>query len=182
MKTCRACRNDFEPMRPMQRACSLLCAQAIAEAKRHKEERAETKRRLLAIKPRSQWMKEAQVEFNKYIRLRDEGLACICCGRYPNGAETGGDFDAGHYRSRGAAPHLRFDERNVHAQLKHCNRYAFDVAAYRAGLSARIGESAVEALEADNAPRKYDIPALRLIRDTYRAKTRALLAEHKEAA
>ncbi len=30
--------------------------------------------------------------------------------------KLGGGFDAGHYRSRGAAPHLRFYTLNIHGQ------------------------------------------------------------------
>ena len=83
-------------------------------------------------------------------------------------------MDAGHYRSRGSAPHLRFDERNVHSQRKQCNRYGFDITGYRNGLIARIGLEAVEALEAEQAPKHYTAADLKAIRDEYRAKAKAL--------
>lgn len=73
------------------------------------------------------------------------------------------------------APHLRFSEQNVHAQRKQCNRYgAGNVVGYRLGLIERIGLAAVEALEADNAPRKYTADDLRGIKAEYARKAREL--------
>ena len=88
---------------------------------------------------------------------------------------TGNNVDAGHYRSVGSAPHLRFDERNCHAQSKHDNRYlAGNAVEYRKGLIQRIGLKAVEELEADNTPRKWSREELVQIRDKYRAKLKEL--------
>src|SRR3546814_4920656 len=73
---------------------------------------------------RSDWTKKAQIAFNKFIRLRDARKPCICCGKpLTDGALTGGGYDAGHYRSTGSAPHLRFIEDNCHAQRKQCNQW-----------------------------------------------------------
>lgn len=171
---CKVCKGDFIKFNSLQTICAKLrCLKQAGKLKR-REEAAELKKRKEAVKSRSQWMKEAQNEFNRYIRLRDRNHGCICCGRKSSGSSLGGEFDAGHYRSRGAASHLRFDERNVHAQLKHCNRYAFDSSAYRAGLCERIGEREVEALEADNSKRKFSIGDLAAIKGLYRSKSRAL--------
>ena len=91
------------------------------------------------------------------------------------GMSRGGDWDAGHYRSTGSAPHMRFDEANCHAQLKQCNRYGGGRAVdYRIGLIARIGLDEVERIEADQTVRKWTIPELREIRDEYRRKAKAL--------
>ena len=123
-------------------------------------------------------MKDAQAAFNKYIRLRDAGKPCICCGGNLTSDAIGGGFDAGHYRSVGSAPHLRFDERNVHGQRKQCNRYGAGRAVdYRIGLIGRIGIDQVESLEADQTPRKLTVEDLRQIRDAYRAKARELEKE-----
>jgi hypothetical protein len=148
---------------------------AKKQAKEAREERAKDKAKRETLKTRSDWIKETQIAFNRYIRLRDAGKPCICCGR-PLGLEAvGGGFDCGHYRSVGSAPHLRFDERNAHGQTKQCNRYGSGRAVdYRFGLIARIGLAAVEALEADQTPRKWSIDELKAIRDTYRAKAKAL--------
>lgn len=83
----------------------------------------------------------------------------------------GGSRDAGHYRSRGAAGWLRFNEDNCHSQAKKCNRYGSGRATeYRVGLIARIGLERVEALEANNTPIKWTIIELKAIKATYTAK------------
>lgn len=179
-KKCRVCKSEFEPRRMGQKVCSPLCAAAFAKSERAKKERKDAIRQRREtrekLKTRADYMREAQAAFNAYIRLRDEGLPCICCGRYSTGQTRGGDWDAGHYRSRGAAPHLRFDERNCNAQLKKCNRYAAgNVVGYRAGLIERIGIEAVESLEADQVSRKWSKEDLIEIRDAYRAKRRDLM-------
>ena len=84
-------------------------------------------------------------------------------------------MDAGHYRSRGSAPHLRFDERNCHAQAKRENRYlSGNVVDYRVGLIARIGLEEVESLEADQTPKKYTIAELKAIKAHYVAKLKEM--------
>jgi hypothetical protein len=83
--------------------------------------------------------------------------------------------DAGHYRSVGSAPHLRFDEKNCHAQKKYCNNYlAGNHVAYRAGLIQRIGLREVELLEADQCIRKYTREGLIELAKHYNAAARTL--------
>jgi hypothetical protein len=154
---------------------------AKLKEKQAREERKKDRAKKESLKTKSDWMKEAQHAFNAYIRARDQDKPCICCGKPLKGGDTGGEFDCGHYRSVGSAPHLRFSECNAHGQRKQCNRYGAGRAVdYRIGLIARIGIAAVEALEADNEPRHYTIDDLRAIKSTYKAKLKALLAERKE--
>jgi hypothetical protein len=174
-RPCPVCASPYTPVRPMQAVCSPRCAARKVKKDKATEKAADRIQRD-RLKPRGKLMAEAQNAFNAYIRARDAGLPCICCGRYSSGESRGGEWDAGHYRSRGAAPHLRFDERNAHAQLKQCNRYAFDAAAYRLGLIERIGLGAVEALEADQTTRKWTSDDLREIRRIYTAKLKELEA------
>lgn len=182
IKTCKVCRAKFDPRQPMATVCSPGCALTLAQSKRAKAEKvAQVKERKAdrqkreRLKTKGEWTREAQAAFNAFIRARDAGQPCICCGRTSTGAASGGEWDAGHYRSRGSAPHLRFDERNVHAQLKQCNRYdSGNVVGYRLGLIARIGLAAVDALEADQAPRHYSIEQLRGIKAHYTSLARAL--------
>lgn len=181
-KPCGACRAPFVPHRMGQKGCSPECEHGLARAAKAKKEQREAakdiKRRKEAIKTRSEWMKEAQIEFNKFVRARDRaaGHACISSGRPLDW--TGNNVDAGHYRSVGSAPHLRFDERNCHAQSKKDNRYGSGCAVdYRLGLIARIGLEAVEAIEADQSVKKYTIDDLKAIKAEYAAKRRALEKE-----
>ncbi len=185
-KKCKnpTCRAEFIPARPLQAACSVSCALQMAAARSAKveqenvrKEQAEAKEARKKLKSRSEYMKEAQIAFNAFIRERDRlaGHCCISSGRPLDW--NGNAVDAGHYRSVGAAPHLRFDERNCHAQSKADNRYLSGNAVdYRIGLIQRIGLEAVEALEADQSIRKYTIEDLKAITAHYRAKTRELKA------
>ena len=191
---CAHCKAKLNPERPSQ-IVHAECAEPYAIAKREKEERAQVKaarmaakveraeirRRKEAIKAIPDLIKEAQVAFNAFIRERDRAKPCICCGLPLGAGEVGGAFDCGHYRSTGSASHLRFDERNAHAQRKVCNHWGAGRAVdYRIGLVARIGLEAVEALESDNQPRKWTREELIAIRTEYRAKAKQLKKESQQ--
>jgi hypothetical protein len=179
-KSCEVCARPFTPARMGQRVCGLPCARKVPKVLKAKE-RAETKARRRALETIPELIKAAQREFNAYIRERDRRQSCICCGQPLGTGDVGGAYDAGHYRSVGSAPHLRFDERNVHAQRKACNRYGAGRAVdYRLGLIARLGVCVTEALEADNRVHKWTREELRTIRDTYRTKLRELKARSEE--
>lgn len=185
-KKCRCgCGESFVPTRSIQPTrdnyeCKVRYAElhlAKLSAKRKAVERKATREAKEKLKTRSDYIKEAQIAFNAYIRERDKDQPCICCGKPLGFGDVGGAFDCGHYRSVGSAPHLRFDERNAHAQRKQCNRWGAGRAVdYRLGLIRRIGLEAVEALEADQSVRKWTADDLKRIRDEYRAKLKALKA------
>lgn len=180
----RKCRAEFVPCRPMQTACSPNCAVEIAAKKRElvdyeekKAERKELKAKKEQVKRPKTLKAEAQAAFNAFIRYRDlsAGHNCICCGKPFEPQKPGGSVDAGHYLSRGGAPHLAFNENNCFAQRKNCNRPGgTTAAAFRLGVKARIGIAALEALEADQEQRRYRPDDYRRIRDEYRAKLREL--------
>ncbi|MDO2432579.1 recombination protein NinG [Enterobacter bugandensis] len=167
-----------------------------AAAKRIKEqkeaEKAGRKRRQEkreSLKSKSQWDKEAQSAFNRYIRIRDEGKECVSCGNPLIGKSnylTGSAIDASHYRSRGAASHLKFNVFNVHSACTRCNRQlSGNAVEYRIRLIERIGQERVERLESDNEPRRFDIPYLQRIKSIFTRKARALekrRARRQEAA
>lgn len=172
--TCKICERPFVRRNTLQVVCGIRCARKVPVVARKAEAQRDRQRRE-ALKRRGDWLKEAQAAFNAYVRARDSDKPCICCGGLGAGWSRGGEWDAGHYRSVGSAPHLRFDEANVHRQLKRCNRHGAGRAVdYRIGLIARIGLAEVERLEADQTPRHYSIPELREIRDAYRKKLREL--------
>lgn len=130
------------------------------------------KERKKALKGRSQWMKEAQSAVNQYIRLRDSNTGCISCGSIPD-AKRGGSIDAGHYRSRGAAPHLRFNVFNIHAQCVKCNRWnSGNAVDYRINLINKIGLDRVERLEQDHDVRKFSIEYLERIKRIFNKRAR----------
>ena len=188
-RKCKACHHPFTPARSTQTACGIDCAMQLAHEKKVKVaecDRLDTVRKDRArkerLKTRRDWEKEAQTAFNAFIRARDKDKQCVCCGLPLSAGDVGGSFDCGHYRSTGSAPHLRFNEDNAHAQRKQCNRWGAGRAVdYRLGLIERIGLARVEALEADQVPRKYTADDLKAIRDEYRAKLRELVKERANA-
>ena len=183
MKACLVCKHPFEPARPLQRACSPECAiqhakakAATAERKAQAADRRATKAKLDALRTKPQLVKLAQQAFNSYIRARDAGKPCISCGR-PLSSEPN-SHDAGHYRSVGSAPHLRFAEDNCHSQCRHCNNHlSGNHVAYRQGLIERIGLADVERIERDQVVRKYTREGLMEIARHYRAEARRVLGD-----
>lgn len=165
MTSCRICCREFAPLMPLQSVCSVPCARKVPATAR-KAAKLRDRARREAAKPRAQWLREAQAEFNAYIRARDAARGCISCGT------TAGKINAGHYLSTAARPELRYDELNVHRQCERCNTYlSGNLIAYRAALIDRIGQAAVDAIEGPNPVlRRYTIDELRAIKAKYRAR------------
>ena len=81
--------------------------------------------------------------FSEYIRKRDK-YVCISCGKQLT-KETS---DAGHYIPKTAGLTLYFDERNVHAQCTHCNRFMHgNLAKYALALIRKYGQDILEKLD-----------------------------------
>lgn len=177
----KACRTPFPPRSMTHKCCSEDCAAEHARLEREKKDRQERQKGLQALKTKRDYIKEAQVAFNAFVRLRDQlaGHACISSGRQLDW--SGNAVDAGHYRSVGSAPHLRFNEDNCHAQSKHDNQWKSGNAVdYRLGLIARIGLARVEALESNNIVRKWTVEELIALRDHYRAKLRQMKKDSQQ--
>lgn len=173
-RNCKQCGKPFQQLRPMQAVCGPICAGRYVRESKKREKRADRAKRE-AMKRLPELKQEAQRAFNEFIRLRDRIAChqCISSGRPLDWSSN--SVDAGHYRSVGSAPHLRFNEDNCHAQSKHDNQYrAGNISAYRLSLIERIGIEAVERLEADNSSRKWTREELISIAKTYRAKAREL--------
>lgn len=172
-RTCRACGRGYFARTSLQAVCSPKCALAEIAAKKRAEraDRVQTKARLAELQPRSHWLRLAQAAFNRYVRLRDQHLPCISCGRM-----HAGSWDAGHYLTQGARPELRFNEDNCHRQCVPCNQHLHgNLVLYRVGLIGRIGEIRVVALEGPHRPEKWSIEELNGIQRVYAAKAKELL-------
>ncbi|MCQ0168453.1 recombination protein NinG [Pseudomonas sp. S12(2018)] len=182
-KKCKnpACGISFSPRRLGQAVCSPACGLAIAPANLDKarkaidqRERREIKVRKEKLKSRTDHLKEAQVVVNQYIRLRDADLPCVSCGRFHDG-----QWHAGHFRSAGGHPELRFEPLNIWRQCAPCNTHkSGDLVNYRAELVRRIGAERVEWLEGPHEAKRYTVDDLKAIKAEYRAKIKQL----KEAA
>ncbi|KRP78083.1 recombination protein NinG [Pseudomonas lactis] len=179
-KRCPSCRVMFVPARDKQAVCGEIeCAIAYSKSEKgqatarkafaelgRKELRASKER----IKTRGQYMREAQAAFNAWVRARDASQPCISCGRHHEGK-----YDAGHYRTVGSNPALRFEPLNCHKQCVPCNQHkSGDIVNYRMSLVLRIGQDKVDWLEGPHEPQRYTIEELKTIRSEYQAKTKAL--------
>lgn len=179
-KKCKApsCGKEFMPFRPLQKVCSPQCAAEIVRIARMKQERKELREAKQKVKSRSQWLKEAQVEFNRYIRLRDEDKPCISCGRFHSG-----QYHAGHYRSVGSTPELRFHEANVFKQCAPCNNFlSGNIVEFRRNLIGLLGAEMVDWLEGPHEPLHLTIPEIQAIKTKYKALCNELLKKRKDAA
>lgn len=177
-KKCIICKGLFIPSyTSAQRVCSLECAKEAGSRKTEKDaakqksvERKQLKEAKLNIKPRSKWLAEAQAVFNKYIRLRDAKDPCISCGRHHTG-----QYHAGHYRSVGANPELRFNELNCHKQCSSCNTHlSGNLIEYRINLIRKIGLASVMEIESKHNPLKLTIDDIKEIKRHYQHKCREL--------
>jgi len=170
-KKCKSCKTQYQPYSSLSKACSPKCALelvSIAKDKKHRKEKTVFR---LETKKISAWRKEAQVAFNAYVRIRDHDKPCISSGKAASlGAN---EFDAGHYKSVGSAPHLRFNLHNCHKQSKHDNCFlSGNVVEYRINLIERIGLEKVEALECNYAYRKFDKVYCERIKKIFNKKAR----------
>lgn len=142
------------------------------KAKEKTQARKVDMEKLKLLKTRSEWLKELQVIFNRFIRLRDAGLSCISCGAPDDGSRQ---MQAGHYKTVGAHPALRFDEGNCHSQCSRCNNFlSGNLLPYRVALIAKVGQAEVDRLESKHEPLKLTIPEVQDLIAQYKLKVKAL--------
>jgi len=179
-RRCPSCRVMFTPARDAQAVCGEIeCAIAHGQSEKGREstrkaladvERREIKVRKEKLKSRAEHLKDTQIAFNAWVRVRDAELPCISCGRHHQGK-----YDAGHYRTVGSNPALRFEPLNCHRQCSPCNTLlSGNIVNYRIELVRRIGAELVEWLEGPHEPKKYTVEELKAMTAGYRAKTREL--------
>jgi len=183
MTRCAECRQEFKKLRITQKTCSVECAipygkrMAIQKSikdkrKAEKLEREQIKNRRENLKSKSQVAAELQKIVNLYIRTRDHnaGYGCITCGTMQSPA-----WDAGHFRSVGSAPHLRFDARNIHLQCMQCNRFFGGAGReYAINLPIRIGQKEFDNLISDQTPRNYTKDDMKSLKVIFRQKIKEL--------
>ena len=171
-RKCLVCKDKFEPRNGNQLVCDFMCAKLYAqkqEAKRKKEEKQVLMEKL---KTRSEHLKDLQKVFNQFIRIRDKSQPCISCGTTKKHIQ----YHAGHYKSCGAYPSLRFTEDNCHKQCSTCNNIlSGNIHEYRKNLIARIGVERVEALEqVGTEPLKLAIYEIQAMKEVYKNKIKQL--------
>lgn len=99
------------------------------------------------VKSLPKLIKECQILFNEYIRLRDKGLPCISCDEFKI-------LQCGHYYPVQGYAGLRFDEFNANGECSGCNCFnSAHLITYGENLLNRIGSAKFEELK--NRARKY---------------------------
>lgn len=186
-KKCKICGSEFQTYDSFRKWCCPDCGVKYAQeqlkkqrekaiAKRNREEKLKIKAVKESQKSTGDLTSEAQSAVNRYIRLRDDGKECISCGTPLVSEKLGGGFDAGHYRSRGSSPQLRFYTLNIHGQCKRCNRYlGGNYHQFRLGLIERLGVKKVEQIDVDERPRHYSKEDLKRIKQIFSKKCRLLI-------
>tara|TARA_R110000782_G_C14819221_1_gene413887 strand:- start:33078 stop:33623 length:546 start_codon:yes stop_codon:yes gene_type:complete len=162
-KKCHECGNRFMPRNSLTKACSPACAISIARKEIDKAERKANREAKARLKTRGEWAKEAQAAFNKWVRQRDADKPCVSCG-----CRTAAQWDAGHYRTVGGNPELRFEPLNCWKQCSTCNNHlSGNIVNYRKTLVNYIGEAGLDWLEGPHEAKKYSIDELKAIKQHY---------------
>ena len=159
--------------------CSAECGATLSlqmiknkQKKEDSEFKAETRRRKAAInkESKSHWVDLIRVRLHKWIKIRDKDDPCISCGRFDHEIPDThkGKWDAGHFRSQGAAKQLRFEPLNIHKQCFQCNRGGEmwskkrDTVTmnYEKNLITKIGQDKVNELKFNNTVKRYTLTEL----------------------
>ena len=120
-------------------------------------------------------LKQTQIIFNEYIRLRDRHQTCISSGN-----QWKSDFDAGHLFSVKQYSELRFEEDNVHGQSIQDNRFnEGNFEDYIVNIRYRIGDDRLGVLlkKAEISKQrvhKWTLEELLIIRTKYKNKIKEL--------
>lgn len=173
-KKCKSCGAMFKPFSSLAKVCSMACSlDYIGTTKQQAEAKANARRRReFMANDSGHQKKRAQKAFNEFIRLRDASLPCVSCDKP---VDWNGQWHAGHYKTVGARPDLRFDEDNCHKQCSVCNNYlSGNLAMYRIELERRIGGERLAELESTGEPKKYTAKDYAGITKTYQQKIKAI--------
>lgn len=178
-KVCKTCRTRFDPVPINAKVCSEVCAMAYAVSYRGKAEKVaqvkdkrETKQKLIAMKSKATWAKEAQSAVNKYVRLRDAHLGCVSCDKP---ASWIGQWQASHFRSVGAATAVRFNLWNIHKSCSVCNNWkSGNLSEYEPRLREKIGPEKVDWLRTQNQLSAYSVEYLERIKIIFTKRAKQL--------
>lgn len=186
------CGVKYRPWSSMQKAATPDCAirlVAADNAKKQKEaeirqkkqttkERREHKQKVDANRSLAWHIDRTRTACHAYIKARDFGLPCICCGEPLDWFGDPQQVQAGHWRTQAAAGHLRFNPDNIHAQRAYCNgNQAGNQSKMEQGMIARIGLERVEALRNNNEIKNWTREELTELWIYFKAETKRLKKE-----
>ena len=114
---------------------------------------------------------------SKYIRLRDADwrgdCQCISCGKIYQWDE----MDAGHWIPKSRGNSMYFEEDNIHAQCRVCNRFGSHDTGYKFGknLEKKIGKERMEELDKlQHTTVKYTIRDYEAMIEEYKTRIKLL--------
>jgi hypothetical protein len=183
---CPHCRKRLEEGQRIHPGCidGYATAQAAKlereEWKRSREairaEKAEDRKKRVAMKSRADWLAEAKKLLQRRRRLEElaKGKGCMSCGRSQSevmgtdGWKPGGAWDGGHFMSKGARPELALEPLNIWLQCKSCNggsgkyaRKGYTVGvSFEANLRAEQGDALVDWLKGPHDLKHYSVDDL----------------------
>lgn len=184
-KTCQktkgGCGEKFVPMRSMQSACGVSCAQAMAQRKREKEsarkeleDRRQTRAKREALKTISQLESDCRKIVQKIARIRDRHDGCISCHMGPN---YGGQWHGSHYRAHGGCSSLQFHLWNIHKACAQCNLFkGGNREGYVQGLLAKpgYGRERIDWLDSQPKSKRFSREYLRRFKSVMAKRLRRL--------
>jgi len=164
---------------PIASFCNYDHASKYGYANKHKgaDKIHRVKKKAFKEEDRKIRLPAAQKSFNAFIRERDKDLPCMSCkeSRKETAVHKGSNFHAGHYKSVGSKPELRFEELNCHKQCAYCNNFlSGNMENYRINLIEKIGLDKVEWLEGPHEPKKYTCADLKEIEQYFKSKLKVL--------
>lgn len=177
LKECAVCGAEFPPTKTTQRCCGWKCAIEFADQKKKKDFKKRTRRekKEFYLHDRKYQLKQAQAACNAYIRERDKDEPCISCGTTNPSIQ----YCAGHFRTVGSTPELRFHPLNIHKQCnKNCNlEKSGNIALYRPNLIDRIGQVGFDWVENNQSKHKYTLDDIIAIKEYYKEQLKILKKE-----
>jgi len=172
----------FQPRNSLTVVCGYNCAlirvkrindkkATIASKKEESLRKRDIRARKQALKTKSDWLREAQTACNAFIRERDKNLPCISCG---NTRDV--KYCAGHYKTRGGHPELRFHPFNINKQCDwNCNlNLSGNISNYRPALIEKIGLSNVELVEGQHEAQNFTIDDIIEIKAYYKEQLKLI--------
>lgn len=168
---CKNCKEKFEPARFNMKYCLKdECVRVFVEEVKNKTWKQKKQKMQQELETIQDYVKMAQIIFNKYIRLRDKDELCISCQKKPLKENAGHFFNANNHWN------VRFDERNCHLQCEHCNTYlSGNLIEYQRNLIHKIGIESYHELEADaRVTRKFTKDELKEIMTIYKKKCKEI--------
>ena len=172
MPRCKNCKEKFEPKTFLQKYCFKdECMRVFVEKTKEKAWKEKKQKMQQDLETVQDYIKMAQIIFNKFIRLRDKDELCISCQKKINGVEH-----ASHYLSAGGHSIVRFNEDNVWVSCYKCNvMLSGNQVEYRKALIKKIGIERVEWLEKHGSEtKKWTKEELREIMQKYKLKCKEL--------